>query len=235
MKKNKKTKVSKYITVVLCLIAALIIAYVIIYLCFKGNGILTAGINLEKHDWLSFLGTYLSFAGSLIVSIIAIFQSSHYTQANKEENNTKRTKDIQPIFSIEIVEMDSMLAGYAETISLYHHSSLPRHKNFTLKIENDGAYPVKNVIIFNKYLFQLMKCNDSHRLQVAYDDSPDYSHESKSLIRILQSEYERAENGLPKWFNINYEDVDGNVMFQSFELKEFDGIFYYSLTETTAV
>ena len=49
MKKNKKTKVSKYITVVLCLIAALIIAYVIIYLCFKGNGILTAGINLEKH------------------------------------------------------------------------------------------------------------------------------------------------------------------------------------------
>lgn len=181
------------------------------------------------------MGTYLSFAGSLIVSTIAIFQSSHYTQANKEENNTKRTKDIQPIFSIEIVEMDSMLAGYAEAISLYHHSSLPRHKNFTLKIENVGAYPVKNVIIFDKYLFQLMKCNDSHRLQVAYDDSPDYSHESKSLIRILQSEYERAENGLPKWFNINYEDVDGNDMFQSFELKEFDGIFYYSLTETTAV
>lgn len=84
-------------------------------------------------------------------------------------------------------------------------------------------------------MFQLMKCNDSHRLQVAYDDSPDYSHESKSLIRILQSEYERAENGLPKWFNINYEDVEGNDMFQSFELKEFDGIFYYSLTETTAI
>ena len=69
MKKNKKTKVSKYITVVLCLIAALIIAYVIIYLCFKGNGILTAGINLEKHDWLSFLGTYLSFAGRRTVKV----------------------------------------------------------------------------------------------------------------------------------------------------------------------
>lgn len=80
-----------------------------------------------------------------------------------------------------------------------------------------------------------MKCNDSHRIQVAYDDSPDYKHESKELIRILRSDYDRADNGLPKCLNINYEDVDGNDMFQSFELKEFDDVSYYSLTETTPV
>ena len=68
-------------------------------------------------------------------------------------------------------------------------------------------------------------------LQCAYEDSPDYTHKSKRLIRILQSEYERTDDGLPKWFNINYEDIDGNEMYQTFELHEFDGEQYYSLNE----
>lgn len=233
--KKRKSSIFKYTKAVLGLVAFLIVTYIVIYLCFKGNGIFTAGIDLEKNDWLSFFGTYLSFAGALIVSVIAIFQSSHYTRAIKEENNEKRMKDIQPIFSIEIAGMDTGLEGYADVFSLGNPSTFPKHKNFTLRFENVGTYPIKNVIVFDKYLCQLLKCNESKRIQVAYEDSPDYSHESKTLIRILKSNYERESNGLPKWFNINYEDIDGNDMFQSFELKEFDGVFYYSLTETTVV
>lgn len=29
--------------------------------------------------------------------------------------------------------------------------------------------------------------------------------------------------------SINYEDVDGNEMYQSFELKDFEGTLYYAL------
>ena len=233
-KKKKESSIGKYIFATFCLTLILVFAYGLIYLCFKGNRGFSVGIDLKKEDWLSFLGAYLSFAGALIVSTIAIFQSSHYAKASKEESDHKRMIEIQPIFSVEITDIDTTLAGYVGFVSLSRQPS-PAHKNFTLKIENVGAYPVKNVIIFDKYLFQLMKCNDSHRIQVAYDDSPDYNHESKELIRILQSDYDRADNGLAKWFNINYEDIDGNDMFQSFELKEFDGVFYYSLTETTPV
>lgn len=233
MKKKKKSNVGKYIKAVIYLSVILIIAYIVIYLCFKGNGIFSTGIDLEKRDWLSFLGAYLSFGGTIIVSTIAIFQSIYYTKSSKEENNYKRMLEVQPIFSVEIAEMDTMIVGYAEAVSLYSQPASPRHKNFTLRIENVGSYPIKNVIIFDKYLFQLMKCNEEHLIQVAYEDSPDYNHKSKELIRILQSDYERANNELPKYFNINYEDVDGNDMFQTFELKEFDGVFYYSLTQTT--
>ena len=39
----------------------------------------------------------------------------------------------------------------------------------------------------------------------------------------------RNDQGVPTWFNVNYEDVDGNEMFQRFELKDFDGKLYYAL------
>ena len=31
------------------------------------------------------------------------------------------------------------------------------------------------------------------------------------------------------WFNICYEDIDGQAMYQTFELKSFDNTFFYSL------
>lgn len=233
MKKKEKSNICKYIIAILSLLVILIAVYIVVYLCFKGNGFFTTGIDLGKNDWLSFLGNYLSFSGTLIVSAIAIFQSRHYTQANKEESNKKRIKEIQPIFSIEITEKDTMIAGYAEAFPMYGQTPPLRHQNFTLKLENVGLHPVKHVIVFDKYLFQLLKCNSNQLIQIAYEDSPDCTHKSKALIRILQSDYERDENGLPKWFNINYEDIDGNDMSQIYELKNFDGTLYYSFAEAS--
>ncbi|WP_207724663.1 hypothetical protein [Blautia difficilis] len=48
----------------------------------------------------------------------------------------------------------------------------------------------------------------------------------------MESEHERDNEGIPKWFNINYDDIDGHSMFQTFELKDFDGKKYYSLEST---
>lgn len=96
-------------------------------------------------------------------------------------------------------------------------------------------YPIKHLIVFDKYIIQLLKSNEPKELQCTYEDSPDYKHKSKELIRILQSDYERTDNGLPKWFNINYEDIDGNEMYQTFKLQTFDDEQYYSLTEISDV
>lgn len=211
------------------------IGYVVIYIVFKGNGFLSAGLELEKKDWLAFLGAYLSFVGTVSVSTVAIVQSKLYSELNDTKEQKRRKKEIQPLFSVKIESIDSSLIGFAEAINLYKPESWPKHKNITISIENVGTFPINHVIVFDKYLYQLLKCNKKKEIQCAYEDSPDYDSKSTQLIRILHSDYECDEKGLPKWFNINYDDVDGNSMFQTFELKNFDGVDYYSLESINEV
>ena len=53
-----------------------ILGYLLTYFCFCGKGWIPAGVGLSKGDWLSFLGAYLSFFGTVAVSIIAVMQTS---------------------------------------------------------------------------------------------------------------------------------------------------------------
>lgn len=240
LKNSKKSFWQKYKWWLIIFGIILIVGYVIIYVCFKGNGFLYAGIDLEKRDWLSFLGAYLTFAGTAIVSLIAIFQSRYFVEIEREKAAIDRLKVLQPVFSVNIEGINKQVAGTAEEINLYNsstqiHSKHQKHQNVTISIENVGEYPVRNVIVFNKYLFQLLKPNEKKTIQIAYSDSPDIQRWKKHLIEILESEFERSEEGIPKWFNINYDDIDGNEMFQTFELKDFDGTKYYSLEGTHQV
>lgn len=234
-KRNRSFNFFSFRCIIFVIIIITVILYICIYFAFKGNGIFSSGIDLKKSDWLSFLGAYLSFAGTTIVSGIAIFQTHYYTKLSKKEATQRRAKDIQPIFSIAIEDMDTALAGSAEPFNPFDARTFPKHKNFTLKIENVSSYPIKHVIIFDKYIAQLLKSNEAYSLQGAYEDSPDYIAKNKHIIRIIQNEYERSAKGLPKWFNINYEDIDGNNMYQTFELKDFDGQDYYALVEISEI
>lgn len=112
-------------------------------------------------------------------------------------------------------------------MSVQTHRS--QHKNVTIEIENVGEFPVCNVIVFDKYLWQMLKPNEKKKIQVAYSDSPDAQRWKKHILELLKSEFERNDSWIPMWFNVNYDDVDGNTMYQSFKLKEFDGTTYYSL------
>lgn len=235
-RKNKdKSFMRKYSGWLLLSVIILSVLYFVIYFCFKGDGFLTAGLDLEKRDWLSFFGNYLAFAGATVVSIVALFQSHFFVAADKEKQEDDRKKEIQPIFSVNIDAVDSHVLGTAEVFNMSDPSTFPKHKNITLSIENVGDYPVRNVIIFDKYLFQMLKCNENKVIQVAYDDSPDMKSWKKRLIEIYESEYERSSEGIPMWFNIIYDDVDGNEMFQTFELEDFNGTKYYSLEGTHQV
>lgn len=81
----------------------------------------------------------------------------------------------------------------------------------------------------------MLKANDSKNIQVAYSDSSDIKKHPKKLIEVLESEHPKYEDGIPEWFNINYEDVDGNEMYQTFQCNEFGKVRYYSLVSTRQV
>ncbi len=140
-------------------------------------------------------------------------------------------KVVQPIFSIDIDELNQQVFGTVDVFNLYDTSTYPKHKNVTISLENVSSYPILNVIIFDKYLFQLLKPNERKTIQVTYSDSPDVQKWEEHIIKIHESDYERTKDGILKWFNINYDDIDGNEMFQAFALKTFDETNYYSLEE----
>lgn len=175
------------------------------------------------------MGAYLAFAGTIIVSIVAALQTKHFAEIEKNKASESRKKEIQPIFSINIEGINQQVSGTADVFDLYDSSTYPKHKNVTISLENVSRYPVLNMIIFDKYLFQLLKPNEKKTIQIAYSDSPDIRKWKEYIIEIHEADYESTKDGIPKWFNINYDDIDGNEMVQTFALKTFDETNYYSL------
>lgn len=205
-----------------------LIGYIVIYFFFLGQGFIPAGNDLKKSDWLSFLSGYLSFSGTIAVALVASLQSHFYAQKEEVRKKAERHEQIQPIFSIEIAETDTAIDGSTEATQKFKHPAIA-HKNFKFLIKNAGQYPVKHLIIFEKYISPLMECGASVSLQCAFSDSPDMKIWPERLIELATGEYARDEGGLPKEFQICYEDIDGASMYQAYSLSNFDGKKYYSL------
>ena len=235
--KGKKTeeKRKNYWIIGLVLASSAILLYILIYLSFAGNGFIPTGEHLTKGDWLAFFGTYLSFVGATLVSAIALVQTHIYAKKQNSRDLAVRKKQIQPIFSVEIIDIDQQLPGTTEAVGLYSSSNFPKHRNVHIRIENVAELPIRNVIVFDRYYFQLLKPNEPKDIYVVYSDSPDAGTKVAVIARILETEYERTERGIPKWFNINFEDVDGNESFQTFTLENFEGVQYYSLKSTEEI
>lgn len=232
---QKTKKPARKYRYIIGIVVAVILFYIIVYLCFAWEGVIPVGIDLIKGDWLAFFGTYLSFVGATSVSVVALVQTRLYAKEQNDRDLTVRKKQIQPIFSVEIIDTDQQLPGTAEAVGLYSSSNFPKHRNVHIRIENVAELPIRNVIIFDRYYFQLLKPNEPKDIYVVYSDSPDAGTKVAVIARILETEYERTERGIPKWFNINFEDVDGNESFQTFTLENFEGVQYYSLKSTEEI
>ena len=79
-----------------------IVGFIVIYFIFKGKGLIPEGINLERRDWLAFVGGYLSFAGTLCVSVISILQTDYYNRKESESEKKQREETITPRFSLSL-------------------------------------------------------------------------------------------------------------------------------------
>lgn len=219
---NITKKYRKYIMSFL-IIAVLI--YIIIYLCFFTDGFLSAGKGLAKKDWLSFLGSYLSFIGTLAVSMVAILHNVEYDNKEKHRQRVERVNKIQPIFSVDYVQ-NVQISNKVEADDLRNGASI-KHDNVRFVIENEGNYPILHVKVFDEYVKSILKEREKLIIYVAYDNSADAC--KKDVIRLFEAKYEKTNANMPKRFNILYEDIDGNSMSQAFELNCFNKKYYYSL------
>lgn len=91
------------------------------------------------------------------------------------------------------------------------------------------------LLFLTDIIFSCLNRMNLKDIYVVYSDSPDAGTKVAVIARILETEYERTERGIPKWFNINFEDVDGNESFQTFTLENFEGVQYYSLKSTEEI
>lgn len=231
MRKCGKHKNGKKIVLLSIFFTVLaVLFYIMVYCCFWGDGFLSPGKELEKRDWLGFFGAYLSFIGTVSVSLIAILQSSYFNKRENERRYNERLEMIQPVFSVAISEQNSHVGNYAVSFNLNDTSTYPQYDNFTIKIENIGEYPAMHICVFEKYMFPAIKPGESKSIQVAFSDSEDVRKYPKGLKAVLESsEPKDEEQRLPLEFNICYDDIDGNSLYQTFKLMDFDGVKYYAL------
>ena len=232
---DNKSFLKEYRWHLLIATALIIIGYLVIYLLFRGTGIIFVGVDLNKDDWLSFLGAYLSFTGTVAVALVASLQTRYHSKRDERRRILERSKQIQPIFSVNIVSIDTQIDGTVEAANPYKNSQI-QHRNVKISIENVNPYPITHLIVFEKYQAPLLKSNEVRYIQCAYSDSIDAQKWGERLgdrlIVLNESDFERNEQGIPLSFNINYEDIDGATMYQTFNLKNWEETFYYSLEGT---
>lgn len=230
--KNKKqqnnTSIGKYLLFRIAMITLIcIIFFVGIYFIFSNKGIIPSGIGLVKTDWLSFLGAYLSFYGTVVVSLTIFWHTNYVAKQSEEKTALERKKRIQPVFSINIRSRNIVMEKHSSFVDIGNKPDRP--SNVIIEIENANEYPITNVIVFDKYIAPLLKSGEKKTVNCTYSDPTNTYKFPKFVTIINETDYEKDNNGLPKWFNINYEDIDGNPMYQTFELKHFDDTEYYSL------
>lgn len=236
--KNKKqqnnTSIGKYLLFRIAIITIVcIIFFVGIYYLFSTKGIIPSGIGLAKTDWLSFVGAYLSFYGTVVVSLTIFWHTNYVAKQSEEKTALERKRQIQPIFSIEIGSQNTVMEKHSSFVNVGNKPKRP--SNVRIKIKNANEYPITNVIIFDKYIIPLLEPSEEKSIYCTYSDPTNTYEFYDSVAVINETDYEKDKNGLPKWFNINYEDIDGNEMYQTFELNRFDETEYYSLEGTHEV
>ena len=119
-------------------LVAIPVLFIVTYACFAGKGVIPAGSKMEKSDWLAFWGGYLSFAGSLILGTIAIWQNDRANDANKKAiTENRRQSEIEFEHELKKNEYTLIVNGIQEI----HHQilNIAHTLNSTLKQKNPNV------------------------------------------------------------------------------------------------
>lgn len=197
-----------------------LICYISIYFCFCGKGFIPPGNELNKSDWLSFVGDFLSFIGTVAVSWAALWQTKHYYELDEQRREEERLRAVQPVFSVTIKQCSEFV------IDSDYHQTASGDLNF-ISITNVNTYPIANVKVFDNYQIALLQSNDPLIIKCAYDNCRNI--EFVNDVQILSIFYDRNHLNMPKAFRIIYDDIDGRTMDQVFELQNCQSKYYYSL------
>ncbi len=117
-------KKKKSINHIWWIIPTLIILFFIIFIIFyftKDNGICLS-------DWLIFVGSYLGFAGSVILGYVAIYQNRRL----RDDNELRHKNAIKP--DIEIINKTLHILNIVDMREYFHHLKL--HKEMDIEYTN---------------------------------------------------------------------------------------------------
>lgn len=152
MKKIKKL-LSKWWFYLILFIVTLIVPFIINELYKVGGGYIT---KWDAADVLSFYGSYLTFIGTVILGVVAIYQNKKAHQLNEELQKLQQAQYISmvSISNLEIskqsvkypnymnthmrdIEVINLTADQCETRQCYH---------LDVEFENSSSYPIVQII-----------------------------------------------------------------------------------------
>jgi len=101
-------------TLGLIILAISLLIFPTVWIFSQSKWIITTGTGLEKSDWLSFWGSYLSYLGAVILGAIALWQNQSLSEANKRlvelDTIAQFYSEIEPKYlEIEIQKLDTPL------------------------------------------------------------------------------------------------------------------------------
>ncbi len=77
-------------------------------------------------------------------------------KSNNSRDLAVRKKQIQPIFSVEIIDIDQQLPGTAEAVGLYSSSNFPKHRNVHIRIENVQELRFEMLLFLTDIIFSCL-------------------------------------------------------------------------------
>ncbi len=216
------------IATVLIIVALLVLPIIIVHVLFK----LEAKHNFFIAEWsagdvLCYIGAFYAFLGTASLGALSLWQNITLREESTKEINRRVELDAEPIFVVKLEGLNSLHGVGA--ISLGPRSESIKVDNFVLSITNSGKHDVFNVVVFEDYVTPRLKIDTPEIVYCAFSDVFDENKNKDALHKVDISTFERDANSkYPKFVQIHFDDILGNMKYHTFELRDFGGKYYYS-------
>lgn len=164
------------------------------YLWFIAQGIFPTGDSLTKSDWLAFWGGFLSFSGSVVLGVVAVWQNS---KAN--ETNEKMLKETQRLGQVEF-ENDIKRDQYIRVINGTQQIGKKvsdiciqlSNVNIELRKEPSARFAADLLTPIITSIMLLRKMEIDNSIPIGYDDEFPIIQKNRGIIKdILQKNEEK--------------------------------------------
>ena len=181
----------KRIIVGFCML--ILIVPILIWLCYS---LIPSYIPTEfsADGLLSFFGGILGVGASILVALVALYQSKKANDATEELEIEKRRNQIKPYLQVELIKLSDNL--------------------FEITITNHSPNAALGVYLFEYPLFPAVTNRKNEKRKIVF--SP---NDNKNLY-ISDSWFEKCDDDVPKEIQLYFLDIDNNVLSQKFQRDE---------------
>ena len=247
MKKDEKR------IIIIVLVAASVFIYFLIWCWFITDGHISTGSGLTKADWLSFLGGFLAFVGTVFLGVVAFWQNKEANKETQRANeineklldlNEQANRHNEMLLNIErnrhscVIMLEKPIPNIEPTIISNDVTLNGKILNATTWIcltgENNLIFCIKNYgeVMLKKIKICLLNSGEtiSEYLTIAKNDS-------KHIAIVLSEDYGNIENNKVR---IEYVSCNNDTTYGEFIIKKnnegynyLDKYIYFGLEDTS--